>query len=58
MEVRVEAVDGAVDAHSDHGVAHLVEEGCDAGGHQVSRAAGHALADVSHIGAVLVVCMR
>lgn len=53
VEVRVEAVHGAVDAHSDSGLVHLVDQRRYACGDQVRGAPGHAFADVPdrrHVG--------
>lgn len=48
VEVRVEAVHGAVDADGDPRLGHLVDERGDPGGDQVGGAPGHALAHVPH----------
>ena len=57
VEVRMESVDGTVDANRDVVLAHLDEERRYAGRRQVGRPPRHDGADVSHVLAVLVRCV-
>lgn len=54
VEFRVETIHRTVNANRHTLLVHLVDEGSDTGGHEVGGPAGHALADVAHVRAVLV----